>query len=481
MTAVKLAYALGLPAMVGFLIVTWLSRPEIRQGTFERIFLGFGIGAGMITFEMFIIGLLRIPFQAAVISSLQFATVIAFGYFFHLSGMSWYDILGRRTGQPDHSPGKTRRLKRLVILLVVAWIVAKVLFVISESFFLPVNTSDSLEHWSLSAKFFYYNKGLALDPTNEHYFGADYLKLQRYPLNVPLMQVWTSLCLGEAHEVYMKVWNALLFVSMVGLLFCALRRSTTLTTALLATLFLAGVPLLTYHALTEYADLPLSFYALGGAICFWDIIVHQGSVRDRNARGMLILMGLCMALCTWTKMEGLFFAMAFSAALALYFLMKRIPLSRGIAYIAPLTLVTLPWYVFLFFMRVPISYGEDRMLGDVITKGTVYFQALPVIAEQVLFSANFNIIFPVLFLLVVLGLRSIVRSGLGYLYVALTAVMAMFLTMYLGTESYRWVMNLTAVNRNILTFIPMMYYLAALTAHGLRPGDKDLHPSNAAD
>jgi hypothetical protein len=45
--------------------------------------------------------------------------------------------------------------------------------------------------------------------------------------------------------------------------------------------------------------------------------------------------------------------------------------------------------------------------------------------------------------------------------------MAMFLALYLGTESYRWVMNLTAVNRNILTFIPMMFYLAALTAHRL--------------
>jgi hypothetical protein len=31
-------------------------------------------------------------------------------------------------------------------------------------------------------------------------------------------------------------------------------------------------------------------------------------------------------------------------------------------------------------------------------------------------------------------------------------------------------MNLTAVNRNILTFIPMMYYVAALTASTLLEG-----------
>jgi hypothetical protein len=64
-----------------------------------------------------------------------------------------------------------------------------------------------------------------------------------------------------------------------------------------------------------------------------------------------------------------------------------------------------------------------------------------------------------------------VRSDLGYLYAALFSVMVMFLVLYLGTETYRWVLNLTAVNRNILTFIPMMYYVAALTASKLLQGE----------
>jgi len=101
----------------------------------------------------------------------------------------------------------------------------------------------------------------------------------------------------------------------------------------------------------------------------------------------------------------------------------------------------------------------------------IHFQVLPVIAEQILFSANFNLIFLFLFLLIIVGYRRIRESGLGYLYAALLSIMAMFLVMYLGTETYRWVMNLTAVNRNILTFIPMMYYVSALTAGRLLEGD----------
>jgi 4-amino-4-deoxy-L-arabinose transferase-like glycosyltransferase len=241
-------------------------------------------------------------------------------------------------------------------------------------------------------------------------------------------------------------------------------------TALLAAFFLAAVPLLTYHALTAYADLPLSFYALGGMVCLWYVIDALHSGRTGDTPGLLVLTGTCAALCAWTKMEGLFFVAAFSAALLLFLLVNRTPLTRGAAFLVPLALITVPWYSFLLCIGVPVSYGEERMLGEVVSKG-LHVQVLPVIAEQVLFSANFNIIFPFLFLLMVLGYRSIVRSGLVYLYVAVLGVMVMFLVLYLGTESYRWVMNLTAVNRNILTFVPMLYYVAALTAHRLLQGE----------
>jgi hypothetical protein len=470
MTIMMLAYALAVPAVSGFLFVTWCTRSDLKQSFFERLFLGFGIGTGMITFEMFLLGLLRIPLNSAVISIIQIATAVLLGYLLSRSGTSWRRIFRLTAERPDASPVKAAYLERVVVLLLIAWILAKVLFVLYEGFFLPEHTSDSWEHWSSGAKFIFYEKGLALDPANEHFFGRGYLKGQRYPLNVPLMQVWVSLCIGETHEVYMKVWNALFFIGMAGLLFFALRRTTTLMTALLAALFLSTVPLLTYHALTAYADLPLSFYALGAMVCFWSTIDAVKNGRAGDAGGLLVLMGTCAALCAWTKMEGLFFATAFSASLAMYCLVKKISFKQVIAYLAPLVLITVPWYVFLLSIGVPVSYGEEKMLGEMIAKG-IHFQVLPVIAEQVLFSANFNLIFLFLLLLVIFGYRSIVRSDLGYLYAALFSVMVMFLVLYLGTETYRWVLNLTAVNRNILTFIPMMYYVAALTASKLLQGE----------
>jgi hypothetical protein len=466
MTIMMLAYALAMPAVSGFLFVTWCTRTDLEQGFLERLFLGFGIGIGMTTFEMFLLGLLRIPFNAAAISIVQIATIILLGSLLNRSGTSWRRILGKGAVCPRRPSTKVTPSHRVAVIILTVWILAKVLFVLYEGFFLPENTSDSWEHWSSGAKFFYYEKGLALDPANEHFFGAGYLKVQRYPLNVPLMQVWVSLCIGEANEVYMKVWSALFFTGMIGLMFFAVRRETTLMTALLAAFFLSTVPLLTYHALIAYADLPLSAYALGAMVCFWSAIDASKSGRAGYARGRLMLMGMCVALCVWTKMEGLFFAAAFSASLALYYLVKKIPFKQMVAFFAPLVLVSVPWYVFLLIIRVPVSYGEVKLLEKTVAKG-IHFQVLPVIAEQILFSANFNLIFLFLLLLIIVGYRKLLRSDLAYLYTASLSIMAMFLVVYLGTESYRWVMNLTAVNRNILTFVPMMYYVAALTAGGI--------------
>ncbi len=470
MTIIMLAYALAVPAVSGFLFVTWCTRSNLEQSFFERLFLGFGIGTGMVTFEMFLLGLLRIPFSIVAITIVQIITAILLGYLLHRTGTPWRRIFSREAGGPIGSPAAVTRPHRVAVIILTAWILAKVLFVLYEGFFLPENTSDSWEHWSSGAKFFFYEKGLALDPANEHFFGAGYLKVQRYPLNVPLMQVWVSLCIGEANEVYMKAWNALFYTGMVGLMFFAVRRKTTLMTALLAAFFLSTVPLLTYHALIAYADLPLGVYALGAMIIFRDIIDAVKSGRAGYARGLLVLMGTCAALCVWTKMEGLFFAAAFSASLALFYLVKNISFRQVMAFLAPLALVSVPWYVFLLSIRVPVSYGEVKLMGETITRG-IHFQVLPVIAEQILFSANFNLIFLFLFLLIIIGYRKILQSDLAYLYAVLLSIMAIFLALYLGTDMYRWVMNLTAVNRNILTFIPMMYYVAALTADALLEGE----------
>ncbi len=51
-----------LPIAGGAFFVRWLLRSDANLGAFEAIFLGMGVGLGFTAFEIFILGLLKVPF-----------------------------------------------------------------------------------------------------------------------------------------------------------------------------------------------------------------------------------------------------------------------------------------------------------------------------------------------------------------------------------------------------------------------------------
>ena len=472
MTFLMLTYAVLLPTLAGFLFVTCFLCFEPKHGAMERLFLGFGLGAGILTFTMFLMGILAIPYSVAAISLVQLAIIALLCFLLHRSGTSVRQVLTFLPFHPgESSKGWKVHLKRVLIAVLSGLILVKLFIVCYESSMLPLHTWDSWTHWSSGAKFIFYEKGLALDPAGEHFFGRGYLKVQRYPLNVPLMQVWSSLCMGQAHEAYLKIWNLLFFTGIAGLVFCAVMREASLLTALLAAFFVMSAPLLTFHVFTTYADLPLGYYTLGAAICFRRYGQSVRSSEGHGGQGMLALTGAFVALGVWTKMEGLFFFAAFSAGLVLLLVLERKPLRHFLVYLMPVAVIAIPWYVFLHVAGVPISYGEERAVGEAVAQG-LHLEVLPVLGRQILLSVNFNIVFPFFFMLCLLGAKRILQSDLRYLFVVLFASMALFLLVYLGTENYQWVMKQTAVNRNILTFLPMIYYVAALAAAELLSGGR---------
>ena len=469
-----LIYAFFLPTATGFLLVSYFSRRDKKEGFFERLLLGFGLGMGMLTFEMFIAALLRINFSLFLLSAIQILTAAFFAWLLFKSKYSLKEVLNISPFSDKEAPVPCQRwasiVRSLFVLLITGWILLKFFFVIYEGAIWPVFAWDSLENWSSGAKYFFYVKGLMLDHGSEHFFGKGYRTFLNYPLHIPLMQVWFSVCLGNIHEAYMKYWNVVYFVSVVALLFFAVRREASQVIAILAAFFLSSVPLLTYHAIDAYADLPLGYYALATAIYFRRYMEKSEKQRDDNY-GFLVLIGVFAALCIWTKIEGILFSLAFSAALFLYLLMKRSSFRSFIKslffYSIPIGIVGISWFAFLTLNAIK---GPPVALG-------LHFEVLPVILKQIFFSANFNIIFMFLLVIILLGYRSILHSYLKYLLAPLLTVMLMFLFIYITTNHYHFVMDLTAVNRNVLTFIPMMYYVSALIAAHLLKLEKEQSPN----
>lgn len=465
-TAARLLYSIFLPASVGYLFAACFSLSGGKMNVFERLFLGFGIGTGILTVEMFLLGWLRIPFNLFSVSLLPIllGSVLSYLLFRSASPRSWWksfrpiNNFKERIAIQKRTPGVS-----LLVLLLFLWIIAKLFFLTYESLLLPVHTWDDMTHWSSGAKFIFHEQGFSLNPSDEYYFAKGYFKNPWYPLNVTLTQVWVSLCMNEAHEVYLKVWNLIYFAGIIGVLFFSTKNETTLVTASLVSFFVASTPLLSYHALTAYADLPLGYYALGALVCFKKYMDRAGNDHSGGDTGTLVLAGAFAALTIWTKAEGILFAIAFSLALILFFLQGRIPLRRMIGYLIPVTVVALPWYVFLYGLSAETSPAQMNIGGNIMARG-LHLEVLPVIGKQLVFSANFNLIFPFFALMTAFGYKTILKTELKFLYLPLLSLASMFLYIYICTENYRWVMNLTAINRNLLAFLPMIYYVAALTA-----------------
>ena len=481
MTALRLAYAVLLPTAMGYLLVSACTAGRSGATRLERVFLGFGAGTGILTLEMFLLGLLKIPFGVGAISLGSVAVIGILAFLCHRFGCLRSPTGWQGPGtDPAPSGGKMAGAILIPVLVLGLWIGAKIAFALYEASLLPVHTSDSWTHWSSGAKFFYYERGLHLDRSSQHFFGSGYLATQRYPLHVPLLQVWFALCLGGVHEIYMKLWNSLYYVSLLGLVFFGLVRETTVLVALFAAFFLSSAPLITYHALTSYADLPLGYYSLGAAVCLWKVatMLRKGEGAE-SCKGPLVLLGVFVALAVWTKLEGLFVAVAFSIALFALLMPEGRRLRRFASYAAPVLSVVLAWYLFLAFQDVRVVSGEERQIGEIVERG-LHMEAVPRILGQMFASSNFNLIFPFLLVLSVAGFRMIRRSDVRYLFLALSCLMVLYLLLYLGTESYRWVMNLTAVNRNLMTLVPMMYFLAGLSVMPLIRSDASRGKKNDA-
>lgn len=458
----KVLFAFMFPTIAGFLFVIYYFRSYKDGNIFENIMFGYGIGMGFVTLVMFFLGLLHIRFSLSVILIPLVAAICFLSYLIFTSKTAFRDMLFPKYFQGNSTPEKNFSWKkRAVIVFFSAWLLLKFSFVIHEGLILPIHAWDSWVNWSSGAKFFFYEKGLVLDPSDEHFFGWGMRLFLNYPLHDFLIQVWFSLCMGHFDEIYVKFWNVLYFLTTVGILYFSVRRESSVLIAILSAFFLSSAPLFTYHALDAYADLTLGYYNLAAAVCFWRYIeaIERGAPQ-RN--GFLLFMGIFTALTLWTKQEGLLTTLSLSVSVILLHIIKKIPYRNLFFFLMPVAIVAVPWYVFLYSYHIPLFGRGEKFLDS-----GMHLEIFSSLANQIFLFPNFNIIFVVFIVILLLGYRIIFRSGLKYLLTALFCILSMFIFIYIATKDYKYALDLTGINRNILPLLPMIYYISALTVSRL--------------
>jgi hypothetical protein len=220
-----------------------------------------------------------------------------------------------RPTQPERKEGSRGKVSSLFPLSSSLWewgllaVIALGVFTALERGLLIGLDWDGFMIWQLKAKAFFLDGNVSLlhDPGHFPYAHLD------YPLLVPLQTWWTYAHFGAVSERWAQT-NGLLFYADVLLLFAAaVHRYLARPVVLLGLALLAGLPELTMHAVSGYADVPLAAYFLALGICL---------LRPREAPEPTLtwLMAWMLAGMVLTKNEGL---LACLAALVVAVLMAR--------------------------------------------------------------------------------------------------------------------------------------------------------------
>lgn len=132
-----------------------------------------------------------------------------------------------------------------------------------------------------------------------------------YPLLLPatIAHFWSYL--GQETALVPALIGIVFAFSTIGLLFSTVRALRGNNQALLAATVLAGTPFFIEQGISQYADVPLSFFLLAtlALLCLYDHHHELGSSR-------LKLAGLMAGFAAWTKNEGLLFLVALLIACA---------------------------------------------------------------------------------------------------------------------------------------------------------------------
>jgi len=463
------AIAIFLPTLLGFLIITIILRNDKETFFGERIGLSFPLGAGILTLQIFLLGLMRIPLT--LFNSLM-------PVFFELMLLSFWIWKNKIVLIPSISdPGlslfleikspRNHGLKKCLFALLIIWIIAKLVSVFILTGLRPIFAWDAWANWSAGAKIFFYSKSLLLDAPALEFFGGNAVdRILYYPLHNTLLQLWMSLWMGKFDDVFVKFFSPVYCLSMIiCLYYIAIREIGKLYALALLAIFLSS-PLLSYHSIEMYSDQMLGVYLLFASLSFLKAM--------RQNLSFCILAGAYATIAVFTKNEALFFVLPFLLSAIVYF-RHDLNKSRGkyvnlISILAPF-LALLPWFLF----KVHYGLGFLGQLRWLRWSHELYFEYYAHSPDTSLWSFfqpdmilvyiykmisldNFNVIF--LFFPLIILAHGKISKELLHLLVPIAGYMLFFLFLYIFTAYYMG--QSMCLTRNILTFYPLFFFLTIL-------------------
>lgn len=457
-----------IPTVLGYLIISVLLGNDRDVTLTERIALAYPLGIGLITLQMFFLGIVRVPLQIYIITSLvllEIAFISVWGYRKNIR-------LFRRdqTTASCHTASERQPYKAFLEFILVIWIWVKLGTVFYETTLRPIYSFDTITNWAVRAKLFYYSHSLLLHADSSDFFGRGVIhSYGNYPPLNPLAQMWMALWIGNFDEMLVKLWTPFYLVCAAIYLYKIALKETNRLTALVLVIMLVSSPFVAFHSAETMSDLPLAVYILFALHALLNVI--------RGRMSYLPLVGLFAVLAMFIKGEGTFIALPIfiSTACVLWqgvrdgkYSLKAIIIPALLPY-----LLIVPWLIF----KVVYDLGNG---ADEIYLTLVFRPMMALDYIKLIFGLqNFNVVF--IFIFIALIINGKPDKEILLLSFPIVVYAAFFVSLYVFMAYYSDLDRFSAaVFRNILTYYPASFLILILLIRRMTAIDVT-HRSSSTD
>jgi len=348
-------------------------------------------------------------------------------------------IAGRRGAAPETAGparGPSPKLLAAAAALVAA---AESTYVFHQAWIRPVHGWDAWRIWSFRAKVLFVERGFPAD-----FFSSDWAGFPGYPLGIPFVEAFLAQAIGFWHGPAVKMLFPLFYVALLWTAYALVRNRSGRRAALIGLLLLAPAPLLVHHGTVAYMDLPLSFFLLAA-------VFYGTRWRESGSRGDLLLAALHAGFLPQIKNEGLPLYIVLTAWFVWSARRERGLLRKAALWLTASLPFCLPWLLFKYVAGVPDSPYHALSFPGFPALAARLADILRLTAINLFLSGSWGVAWYSLLLLFIPGRP----RGAGAAPFVLAGGALTFAAAYLFTESYSFLLNGTALARNLLVLLPL--------------------------
>jgi len=288
--ALNIILSLSIPWLMGFAFLSLLF-PDRTFPFWPKVALSYGLGFGVLTQYMLLLGILKIPYSKETLDLPLLGLTIC---------VSFFNAYQTRRTQPQNlktAPMDEQTLKTLCRskpaltifkFLLTIIIIYYALLIFWKVWAIPFTGFDTFSWIALKAKVFFFHPSLK-DIINAPHFS--------YPLHLPFTLAYFAFNIGSWQDHLLQSFLPFTFLSYLVIQHYFLRTLTDDLWSLTGVILLISSSFLFNMAGICYADFPLLYYNCTALIL---LILWQ---REPGYR-LLILAGLFSGFATFVKFEG---------------------------------------------------------------------------------------------------------------------------------------------------------------------------------